>query len=258
MNEVPTESTETTEPTQSPMAFDPTSLPEELAHEPSLRNFDDVSKLAKSYVNLVKKMGVPAEQLVRLPSDGNYEELYNQLGRPPDPQGYEIDLSNDINLEYVNNAHKLGLSKDQARNVYDWMMNKYEQVRSQEKNEYQEAVQQGIESLKREWGTDFESQTQIAKQAFLQLADADTVKMVEASGLGNSPEMIKLFNRVGQILKEDGMLQNDVAFGDSGGRASIESRLQQIMDSDSPYWNGMHPEHDKYVNEALKLRELLT
>ena len=70
--------------------------------------------------------------------------------------------------------------------------------------------------------------------------------------------MIKLFNRVGQILKEDGMLQNDVAFGDSGGRASIESRLQQIMDSDSPYWNGMHPEHDKYVNEALKLRELLT
>jgi len=49
-----------------------------------------------------------------------------------------------------------------------------------------------------------------------------------------------------------------VAFGDSGGRASIESRLQQIMDSDSPYWNGMHPEHDKYVSEALKLRELLT
>jgi hypothetical protein len=83
------------------------------------------------------------------------------------------------------------------------------------------------------------------------------VQTMEESGLGNSPQMIKLFNKVGQILKEDGMLQNDVAFGDSGGRASIQDKLDKIMDSESPYWDGMHPDHDKYVSEALKLREML-
>jgi hypothetical protein len=243
--------------TESPMAFDPRSLPEDLANEPSLRNFDDVSKLAKSYVHLVKMRGVPEDQLVKLPSDGNYDEVYNKLGRPADPAGYEIDISNDVNKDYAENAHKLGLSKDQAREIYNWISSKHQQQESQQKDLYQEQVRQGVDSLRKEWGNNFDAETQIAKQAFLQLADAEMVQTMEESGLGNSPQMIKLFNRVGQILKEDGMLQNDVAFGDNGGRASIQDRLDKIMDSESPYWDGMHPDHDKFVTEALKLREML-
>lgn len=96
---------------ETPMAFDPRSLPDDLANEPSLRNFDDVSKLAKSYVHLVKMRGVPEDQLIKLPSDGNYSEVYNKLGRPEDPSGYEIDISNDLNKDYAENAHQLGLSK---------------------------------------------------------------------------------------------------------------------------------------------------
>jgi len=30
------------------------------------------------------------------------------------------------------------------------------------------------------------------------------------------------------------------------------------MASDSPYWDGMHRDHDRYVQEALRLRELLS
>lgn len=242
---------------ETPMAFDPRSLPDDLANEPSLRNFDDVSKLAKSYVHLVKMRGVPEDQLIKLPSDGNYSEIYNKLGRPEDPSGYEIDISNDLNKDYAENAHQLGLSKDQARKIYSWMSDKYNQLQQEDRSQYEESVRMGLDSLKREWGQEFNAQTQIAKQAFLQLADAEMVKTMEESGLGNSPQMIKLFNKVGQILKEDGMLQNDVAFGDSGGRASIQDKLDKIMDSESPYWDGMHPEHDKYVSEALKLREML-
>tara|TARA_R100000900_G_scaffold144615_1_gene128919 strand:- start:2739 stop:3512 length:774 start_codon:yes stop_codon:yes gene_type:complete len=253
------ETVENTEATvaETPMAFDPRSLPEDLSNEPSLRNFDDVGKLAKSYVNLVKKMGVPSEQLVKLPTNGDYTEVYNQLGRPSDPAGYEIDISNDLNKDYAENAHKLGLSKDQAREIYNWISTKHQQQESQQKDLYQEQVRQGVDSLRKEWGNNFDAETQIAKQAFLQLADAEMVQTMEESGLGNSPQMIKLFNRVGQILKEDGMLQNDVAFGDSGGRASIQDKLDKIMDSESPYWDGMHPDHDKFVTEALKLREML-
>lgn len=256
MTEETVESTEATV-AETPMAFDPRSLPEDLANEPSLRNFDDVSKLAKSYVHLVKMRGVPEDQLIKLPSDGNYSEVYNKLGRPEDPSGYEIDISNDLNKDYAENAHKLGLSKDQAREIYSWMSDKYNQLQQEDRSQYEESVRMGLDSLKREWGQEFNAQTQIAKQAFLQLADADMVKTMEESGLGNSPQMIKLFNKVGQILKEDGMLQNDVAFGDSGGRASIQDKLDKIMDSESPYWDGMHPDHDKYVAEALKLREML-
>lgn len=243
----------------SPTAFSPDMLPDDLRNEPSLRNFDDVGKLAKSYVHLVKKMGVPAEQLVRLPGpEGNWDEVYNQLGRPADIGGYELDLDNPISREYAEGVHKLGLNKEQARQIYGWMNNKYQELQNTQKDYRQEEIQRGLDELRRDWGQDFESQTKIARQAFLQLADADTVKAMEDSGLGNSPQMIKLFNRVGQILQEDGMLQNDVAFGDTGGKAGIQERLSQIMADGSPYWDGQHRDHDRYVAEALKLRELLT
>ena len=68
---------------QTSLSFDPTGLPDGLNQEPSLQTFDSVDKLAKSYVNLVKKMGVPADQLLRLPQNGeSYDEVYNALGRP--------------------------------------------------------------------------------------------------------------------------------------------------------------------------------
>jgi len=69
--------------------FDYSQMPDGLALEPSLQNFDTVDKLAKSYVNLVKKMGVPAEQLLRMPEAGQpMDEIYNALGRPESHENY--------------------------------------------------------------------------------------------------------------------------------------------------------------------------
>ena len=50
----PEESGQVTEQV-NPLAFDAGSLPEGLRAEPSLQTFDSVDKLAKSYVNAVKK-----------------------------------------------------------------------------------------------------------------------------------------------------------------------------------------------------------
>ena len=67
-----------------------------------------------------------------------------------------------------------------------------------------------------------------------------------------------MMNKVGRMMAEDGLLQNDVGTNSNGGRVDIESRLSELMAPDGPYWDGMHRDHDKYVAEALRLRELLT
>ena len=54
--------------------FDPTTLPGELANEPSLRNFDSIEKLAKSYVHAVRKLGAPGEELVRINGETDKEK----------------------------------------------------------------------------------------------------------------------------------------------------------------------------------------
>lgn len=243
------------------LAFDPRSLPDELANEPSLRSFDDVSKLAKSYVHLVKRMGAPPEQIVRLPSapdDAGWQEVYERMGRPNDPAGYEINAQDETTSQYLQQAHKAGLSKAQARQLYDWYNTNAQLSETAARDQFELQQQNFVHELKQDWGRDYEGNVDVARRAFLQLADAETLKLVEETGLGNHPGLVKLMNRVGQLMQEDGLLQNDVGTSMNGGKADIESRLSELMAPDGPYWDGMHRDHDRYVAEALKLRELLT
>jgi len=243
------------------LAFDPTSLPEDLANEPSLRSFDDVGKLAKSYVHLVKRLGVPPDQLVRLPSspdDTGWNEVYERLGRPNEVSGYEINAQDEVTSQYLQEAHKLGLSKVQARQLYDWYTKNQESNTAADRDAWQYQQQNYVQELQKEWGRDYAANTDVARRAFLQLADAETLKLVEETGIGNHPGLVKLMNKVGQLMAEDGLLQNDVGTSGNGGRVDIEGRLSELMAPDSPYWDGMHRDHDRYVQEALRLRELLT
>jgi len=243
------------------LAFDPTSLPEDLANEPSLRSFDDVGKLAKSYVHLVKRLGVPPDQLVRLPSspdDTGWSEVYERLGRPNEVSGYEINAQDEVTSQYLQEAHKLGLSKVQARQLYDWYTKNQESNTAADRDAWQYQQQNYVQELQKEWGRDYAANTDVARRAFLQLADAETLKLVEETGIGNHPGLVKMMNKVGQLMAEDGLLQNDVGTSGNGGRVDIEGRLSELMAPDSPYWDGMHRDHDRYVQEALRLRELLT
>ena len=243
------------------LAFDPRSLPDELANEPSLRSFDDVSKLAKSYVHLVKRMGVPPEQIVRLPSgpdDAGWQEVYERMGRPSEPSGYEINAQDETTNQYLQQAHKAGLSKAQARQLYDWYSSNAQLSETAAKDQFQLQQQNNVHALKQDWGRDYEANVDVARRAFLQLADGETLKLVEETGLGNHPGLVKMMNKVGQLMQEDGLLQNDIGTSGNGGKADIESRLSELMAPDGPYWDGMHRDHDRYVAEALKLRELLT
>jgi hypothetical protein len=243
------------------LAFDPTSLPEDLANEPSLRSFDDVGKLAKSYVHLVKRLGVPPDQLVRLPSspdDTGWSEVYERLGRPNEVSGYEINAQDEVTGQYLQEAHKLGLSKVQARQLYDWYTKNQESNTAADRDAWQYQQQNYVQELQKEWGRDYAANTDVARRAFLQLADAETLKLVEETGIGNHPGLVKMMNKVGQLMAEDGLLQNDVGTSGNGGRVDIEGRLSELMAPDSPYWDGMHRDHDRYVQEALRLRELLT
>ena len=64
----------------NPLAFDPSSLPEGLRAEPSLQTFDSVDKLAKSYVNAVKKMGSDPSTMVQMPKEGeSWDNFYIKL-----------------------------------------------------------------------------------------------------------------------------------------------------------------------------------
>jgi len=243
-------------------AFDATSLPDGLDREPSLRNFDSVDKLAKSYVHAVKKMGVPPEQMLRLPSgDEGWDDVYNALGRPDNPQGYnfgDADDSEDLS-DFKGYAHELGLTQRQAEALLDKIAegNQMAQQQGQENIEKAEADAQA--SLTREWGQQYNQNLDYARRAFGRFASPEALSVMEETGLGNHPEILKLFAKVGEQLSEEQMLPgNPRGSGMAPGEveATIASKRAD-PDFQSALMNAAHPNHKNAVAEMNKLYDRL-
>tara|TARA_R100000656_G_scaffold123369_1_gene99869 strand:- start:760 stop:1599 length:840 start_codon:yes stop_codon:yes gene_type:complete len=210
------------------MQFDPTSLPEGLRNEPSLQTFTSVDNLAKSYVNAVKKIGGNPDHLVQLPQEGeSRDNFYNKIGRPETPEGYDFG-EDDGRLDFYRNAtHQLGLTQDQAANMLKLYASvEEEQSKAADKQNADFAVNSQI-NLKREWGTNYDSNIDMAQRAFAQFASPEFSKLMDETGLGNHPELLKAFSKVGQMLGDDQL----VVGSGIGGQAQSPQMAKEEIES---------------------------
>ena len=246
---------------ENPWSFDPTSLPDDLAREPSLRNFDSVDKLAKSYVHAVRKMGVPADQLMRVPQNADdpaWNDVYNSMGRPETPDQYYFDERfADANLDdFRNIAHNLGLSQNQAEKILDmYSQANYDQMQEAE-TRHGEMQAQGINALQKEWGKSYNENVELARRAFTNFASKEALDIMEDSGLGNHPEIVKMFSKIGNLLKEDGIMVGEPGIGDALSPAMAQEKIDNNLgDSEfnKIYLDKTHPQHQKAVEEMTRL-----
>jgi hypothetical protein len=143
---------------------------------------DGIQKMLKSYRNLESLRGVPEEQLMRIPADGDVEGwngLYDKIGRPKIDDGYKYEPKEGVqvdkdSLEWFNNAaYKAGLTNKQHNQVID-MFNEYQASIEQKHNEMQQI--EVIESKKRlqsSWGADYDKNFNIASAALADMFNID-------------------------------------------------------------------------------------
>ena len=211
------------------MQFDPSSLPESLRNEPSLQTFTSVDNLAKSYVNAVKKIGGNPDHLVQLPQEcESRDNFYNKIGRPETPEGYDFGEDGGKLDFYRNATHQLGLTQDQAAN----MLRLYATVEEQNQKAAQQqnadfAVDSQI-NLKREWGTNYDSKIDYAQRAFAQFSSKEFSQLMDETGLGNHPELLKAFSKIGESMGDDQLVVGT-------GRAGAISPQQAKEEIESLY-----------------------
>lgn len=246
---------------ESSGSFDPDMLPIELRNEPSLRNFKDWNDLAKSYVHAVKKLGAPGEELIRVPngSDGDLSEVYDRLGRPETPDGY--DLNGETPDHFRKFAHSTGLSQEQAGKFVDYVSSIQKSEEEKVSTYYEQQQLDYQQQLSKEWGDDYKKNVELGRRAFLQFSDEDTLKFMEETGLGNHPGLNKMFTRIGRSMNEDGRLMS----GDDGriggmSPATAEAKIKELQankDFNLAYRSAEHPKHAEAVKEMQSLYEYL-
>ena len=228
---------------------------EELANEPSLKSFKDQDSLAKSYVNLVKKMGVPSEQLLRLPSeDGEgYDEVWNKLGRPENHEGYQFD--NEAIEGYGEFSHNLGLTQHQANEMLNGLHDLLGSQDEQENEFHEQRATENLAELQKTWKHDFDRNAELASRAFMQFATPELTELFTETGIANEPEVVKFMHRIGNFLAEDDVLATHPS---KGGLSPVQAqtRLDELLadqDFKGKYFNAYAPGHQEAVEQYTRL-----
>lgn len=238
------------------------SLPDDIKGEESLKVIHDIPSLAKSYLNAQKmigadKIGVPSKHW----SDDDWQMFYNKIGRP-ELDKYEVALPKDakfIDPELVKElkpiAHKMGVMPKQLEKIVEW----YEAKNGANAKQAEEATLKEIETnlgnLKKEWGVAYEDKLNYAKNVLKEHAPPELIDLINKDPItGNNPHLIKLLNKVGEILYKEGNIPEG---GTTSGKHTPEEALRMahvIMgDSAHPYNNAEHANHKAAVKEVNDL-----
>ena len=261
-----TETTQPTTPAAQPTSSWKDSISEEYRADPSIEKFTEIDALAKSYINATKMIG---QDKIVIPTKNSsqeaWDEAYAKLGRPESADKYALDVKSDVVpfdetaiKSFAEQSHKLGLNNKQAQGILEFYKNNMEGSAQQAKIDTETAQSQAEQQLRQEWGRDFEGKVKQAGALAKANINPEVLDMTLSNGtrLGDHPEIIKGFAKIANMMSEDKIVSTESE--NVNTVADIETEISAITnDTDGPYWNKQHPDHDKAVQQVYTLREML-
>ena len=240
-------------------------IPENFREEKALDNFNNMEDFVKSYLHAQKLVGadkIPVPNKHATEEDWN--EVFKRLGAPNDPNDYKYDFKDQEMdqgqvQEFNKTAHRLGLLPKQAEGLIKF----YNEMNVNNAASQEEAAAQAqlnVEAeLKKEFGPQYNKRLDQAKRLAVNSLGQDFLEntyLKDGSRLGDNLTVIKAFSNLADKLSEDPIIQGD---GSSYMTAKdIEKEITELTQEGSAYWDKNHINHQKSVDEVLKLREMLS
>lgn len=113
-----------------------------------------------------------------------------------------IDEHNEQWQSFLSLTKELDLPPNTAQALLDFAVSQYQNSEAQTQNEKQALLENAFKDSEF-GGAHFEKSLKTAQTAIRQFADENFISLLEESGLGNHPEMLRFFYRLGQHISED-------------------------------------------------------
>lgn len=265
-----------------PPAFDPSSIAEtpfvelltdeELRTSPALKDYKGLEGLAKAHIHLQRMMGGDENTLLRMPGEEATEEerasFYSKLGRPETPDGYtvpelpnreQLGIADDTINGFLHKAHEMGLSDQQAQAMLGWYGEWANEQMQSQTTQHEDAVREGMQAMKREWGAAFEENLAKAERALQAVGGPELADLLAETGLANNPAVVKLFHKVAESMREDVLMDGGEAPSGTAGALSPAQAQGEInaLKGDASfmqkYNDPTNPGHDEAVARMQKL-----
>jgi hypothetical protein len=178
--------------------------------------FSKVSEFAEEHLKLKEQM----DKSVIMPDDEAsqeaLDEFYKKLGRPEKADKYDLpakvegfEVPKDFADSIRNTAFEMGLSQKQAKGLYEAQVKQYQTIANEITQAYKVAMEDGEKQLKGEWRADYNANLEVARRGYQSFADQGIKELLNSTGIGNHPEILKLFHRIGKQLSPDSSIPGD-------------------------------------------------
>ena len=151
-------------------------------------------------------------QATEQPAEEQKEQFIKESDWNLNPADYK-GLSQEFVAGYTGIAKELGISSVQAgtmlEKAYDLIQQQDKDVVAKQAKEWQNSSRNDTEF----GGRSFEANLEIAQKALNQWGGEALVNILNETGLGNHPEVIRFFYRAGKSISEDGFMRGGVSTG---------------------------------------------
>tara|TARA_S200002703_G_scaffold96071_3_gene83059 strand:+ start:7073 stop:7855 length:783 start_codon:yes stop_codon:yes gene_type:complete len=209
----------------------------ELKNSKSLSNFKDVDALAKSYVNLEKK-----------------------LGQPKEPEKYEVDQYNyefgddykpheGIYKNFTDKAIELGVNPDAFKELISTYVDSEQQAINDFNKEQETLNEEFTSKLKEDWGNDYSKNLEKAENLWTKFAPENADKMFSKMTPEMKGAVAKAMFNISKTMSDSHVeapnRQQDLT------KEEIQNKIDEIRnDKSHPYFNASHKDH-KEANKHM-------
>ncbi len=239
-----------------------------LKESPVVLRHKSVEDLARSLTAAESKLGVPADQLLRLPTKPEETaDLYRRLGAPETAEGYKIGLPENATDEdkaavksFTEHMHAKGpFPPDMIAAAVEWNNQQAEAATAAMAAAETARREEGEALLKKELGAKFDPEMGAVGKLLNDLGGPELAKELNASGAGDNPRlMLALHKIVDRLGEPDGLEGGNGGTGGQGLMTPGQAKAARIGLENDPVKGPAlrdkdHAMHNSVVEERNRL-----
>jgi len=242
-------------------------LPDEVKADKSLHKYTSLESATRGLINAQRMIGmdkVPRPRGDFDPTNSDWAAFLDAAGRPKTPDEYQfpeaklpegIPYDEGMEAKFKTVAHQMGLNGKQAAALRDMYVATMTESFEQSQLLFKQSRDEAEQALQKELGQAYEPTVNAAKVALNEYADPKFVKWLDDNGLGNHPEIVRIFGKIGKEVLGDTKLKTNNA-------SDIKAPADWKVEADAyrvEHWGALsdkaHPDHKRHSDALWKMMQ---
>lgn len=212
-------------------------------------------KAIEFHRNAEKKLGGPADRLLRIPTDvadaDGWNAIHTALGKPKDKTGYDFSAAKEADETFVNFVREFSFKHNLPKGVGEALATEFTKYAGElDGNEGKEkavTVAREQEELKREWGFNYTAKMLTAKNAVEKLG-IDPKAVAALEGQVGYKAVISMFEKIGGAIGEARYITSEHT-GNTMTSDGAKEKIAQLKSD--PTWAAKYLAGDKKALQEM-------